>query len=203
MREGAIDAESPERFAAVPQVHRFVVAAGCAGWRDCAAACSRSPVALRLRLWAGRASPTRVVQYSERSSRLSSRLPGSPHRARRIDRMMEQFPCNRRTWSRSFSVVMYSTGDLPSTRPSSRPASRCDERVSISAARFPRHSGQVGLTKDRVALEISRLPVRTPHAFEQQVIQAEGQIESGITVPCALGVEEHAGREARRECSSG
>src|SRR5205814_7583483 len=67
---------------------------------------------------------------------------------------------------------------------------RCRPRFNTSCA-FPSHVLQIG-TGERVKLsKIIRRIFRMPKTFEQQMIEAEGEIERGIAVACGFSVEEH------------
>jgi hypothetical protein len=48
---------------------------------------------------------------------------------------------------------------------------------------------QIGSSKRFEALEEGSLCARHPEALEQQMVQAEGEVEGGVALPLALGVE--------------
>ena len=137
----------------------------------------------------GRLQPRRIVAV--RPSVLTDRavcqrpamLPGSDgdaQRARSADARLVGFG------------VMYSTGDLPSTRASSRPGNSAAARRSIAVARLP-----VDTRRDTPRASASNAARnaarrrRRPHALQQQVVEAERDVERRIAAPRAFGIEEH------------
>src|ERR1700680_3867127 len=50
---------------------------------------------------------------------------------------------------------------------------------------------KVGAAKRMERLHVSRLPLRMPRAFEEQVIQHEREIERWIAEPRTLGIHDH------------
>src|SRR5450755_289149 len=50
---------------------------------------------------------------------------------------------------------------------------------------------KVGAAKRMERLDVSRLPLRVPCAFEEQVIQHEREIERRIPEPRTLGIDNH------------
>ena len=78
------------------------------------------------------------------------------------------------------SSVMYSTGDLPSTRARNKPASSAAARPSRSPAWLPVDAGRVRRGQPVEALRGSeRSTCGRQHAFEQQVIETEREVEGG------------------------
>ena len=104
----------------------------------------------------------------------------------------EQAPrATRRTASRRASSVRYSTGDLPSTRASNRPGSSAAARSSSAAAGSQSTPAQVGVGAGRRSSEEGVGAGRRPQALQQQVVEAEGEVEGRIAPPGAFGVEKH------------
>ncbi len=56
---------------------------------------------------------------------------------------------------------------------------------------FPGHRAQIGGGQGIEALQEALAGARDPDAFEEHVVEAEGEIEGRVAVPRALGVEEH------------
>ena len=107
----------------------------------------------------------------------------------------------RRTRSLSDTAVTYSTGDLPSIRAMNRPGSRLAVRASSPSA-APRTPAEIARGQ-RSNDARNPAPLRGPQAFQQEVIEAEGEVEGGIAVPGAFGVEKDRARSGRAGCSSG
>ena len=108
----------------------------------------------------GRGCPTRGGRARRRSRcRSCGQLlrPGLAHIAERLDRVREQRavrcaapgPCRARS-------VMYSTGDLPSTRARNSPGSRRAARASSAARRFPGDAARDRLRRARRSRRGSR-----------------------------------------------
>ena len=105
----------------------------------------------------------------------------------------------RRTRFLSGSVVMYSTGDLPSTLARNSPGSSRAARASSACGGFPGDAGDVGGGERIEAGEEAGCGGRRPEALQQQVIEAEREIERGIAPPGALGIEEHRSVRAAQD----
>ena len=134
--------EAAERRAAVAQLERLARARGRAGGRDRAADGAVRRASLRPRPSAGRGCPRRGARGSSGSS--ASFIGRAPRARRRAiapgDRRGSAQQARARRAARASrcgSSVMYSTGDLPSTRASSSPGSSAAARRSSAAARLP------------------------------------------------------------------
>ena len=86
---------------------------------------------------------------------------------------------------------MYSTGDLPSTRARNSPGSRCAARRFQVGRRLPADMRQVGGGQRVEAGQEPGARRRRPQAFQQQVVEAERQVEGRIAPPGAFRVQEH------------
>ena len=95
------------------------------------------------------------------------------------------------------SSVTYSTGDLPSTRARNRPGSRRAARASIAARGSQFDAGEIGRGERIEAGEIALAPLRPPQAFQQHMVEAEGEVEGRVAVPGAFGVEQDRARADR------
>jgi hypothetical protein len=85
---------------------------------------------------------------------------------------------------------MYSTGDLPSMRASSGPAAT--GRRGFDPPAPPRRRRAVGRGQGGEALKKTGSSRLVPQAFQEQVIETKGEIEGGIAIPGAFGIEEDA-----------
>ena len=99
--------------------------------------------------------------------------------------------------------VMYSTGDLPSTRASSSPGSSARRAPRARrAAPSRRRRGRPPRAASKHARKAPRRR-RSPQAFQQQVVEAEREVERRVAPPGAFGIEEHRAVAGRPGCSSG
>ena len=68
--------------------------------------------------------------------------------------------------------------------------------------RLPVDAGKVGRCQRIESVKEGWCGRPVPQAFQQEVVEAEGEVESRIAVPGAFGVEEDRAVGARQECSS-
>ena len=89
-------------------------------------------------------------------------------------------------------------------RARNRPAGARAARASRSPRGSHVDAGEIGVATARRSRRRSRAaPPGTAQALEQQVVEAEGEVEGRIAVPGAFGVEEDRAARARPGCSSG
>ena len=138
-----------------------------------------------------RARTVRIVSV-DRSSRellapaVGDRCAGDRRRA------TQQSAARRAARARaSASSSKYSTGDLPSTRASNRPGSSAAARCSSAARGSQSTAVEIGLRRAPRSGEEAGRRRRRPQALQQQVVEAEGEVERRVALPGAFGVEEH------------
>src|SRR5262249_11629684 len=128
----ACDAEAAERHSAVAQIDRLEFTPRCACRGDSAS----DRALLQLDFGFDCRSPARIPDASAEHA-LDPRHAYAPKLARIGARVSlverRKRLAKSRTYCLSFSLVMYSTGDLPSMRASSKPASSCAVRASTAS----------------------------------------------------------------------
>ena len=98
---------------------------------------------------------------------------------------------NARTTSPPRWPTRYSTGDLPSTRASMRPGSKAAMRASSSSQGLPAHVRAIAFDERIAHGAIDEAALWMQRGLQEQVIEQERDVESGIAVPGAFGVDDH------------
>jgi hypothetical protein len=189
----ALHVEAAERGAAVAQLDRLARPLRRARRADRAS--ERAVVERHLgldRRPAATVPDAACVHRADRSTN-AHRASSSRHAVaivcRRSGRATRKRRATRRTASRSASSRKYSTGDLPSTRASIRPGSN-GRRAPRARPPAPIDPPQVGVGEALERSEEVGACRRRPEAFEEQVVEAKGEVERRVAPPRAFGVEE-------------
>ncbi len=94
---------------------------------------------------------------------------------------------------------MYSAGDFPSTRPPNSAGRSLAARASTLSGASQRTPGKKEAAQGIEAGEVLRRVLALPDALEEQVVEAEGQVEGRLAVPGAFGIEQHRSGRANED----